>query len=79
MSIRLYKIVVRASTRKFYKIAEFSALPNTDVNMRALYHFIAEGTVCNNSWYRELGQPNELADITNFVEDINIQPSGDNC
>ena len=58
---------------KFYNIAEFSALPNTDVNMRALYHFIAEGTVCNNSWYRKLAQPNELADIITFVEDRNIQ------
>ena len=44
---------------KFYNIAEISAFPNTDVNLRALYHFIAEGTECNNSWCRELGQPND--------------------
>ena len=58
---------------KFYNIAEFSALPNTDVNMRALYHFIAEGTVCDNSWYRDLGQPNEVAVIITFVEERNVQ------
>ena len=44
------------------------------MNMRVMYHFIAEGTVCNNSRYRELGQPNELEDISTFVENRNLQP-----
>ena len=58
---------------KFYNRAEFSTLPYTDPNMRAMYHLIAEGTVCPNSWYRDLATPNEVADIANFVENRRTQ------
>ena len=36
--------------------------------MRALYHFIAEGTVCANTWYRDLHTPENVKDIDRFVE-----------
>ena len=29
--------------------------------------------MCDNLWYRDLGQPNEIADIITFVEDRNVQ------
>ena len=31
---------------KYFNISEFNVLPENDVNMRAMYHYIAEGTVC---------------------------------
>ena len=62
---------------KFYELAKFSALPDSDVNMRALYHFIAAGTVCTNSWYRDLDAPNALTDIATFVEHRNEQAGAD--
>ena len=39
---------------KYFNIAEFSVLPESDINIRALYHFIAHGTVCDDTWYRDL-------------------------
>ena len=53
---------------KYHNIAEFSILPDCDQNMRALYHFIAEGTVCKNTWYRDLHTPDNVTDIDRFVE-----------
>ena len=53
---------------KFFKIAEFSVLPNSDKNIRGLYHYIADGIVCTNSWYRDLNNPDQVDDVSTFVE-----------
>ena len=42
---------------KYFNIAEFSVLPKCDVKMRALYHYIAEGIICKNTWYRDWNHP----------------------
>ena len=33
-----------------------------------MYHFIAEGIVCDNTWYRSLEGPSDIPDIASFVE-----------
>ena len=53
---------------KYFKIAEFSVLPECDANMRAMYHYIAEGIVCDNTWYRDLETPSTVPDIASFVK-----------
>ena len=52
---------------KYFNIAEFSVLPECDVKMRALYHYIAEGIICNNTWYRDLETPCTVTDVATFV------------
>ena len=32
------------------------------------YHYIAEGIVCNNAWYRDLEKPHQVTDFNTFVE-----------
>ena len=39
-----------------------------DTNICGLYHYIAEGIVCNNAWYRDLEKPDQLTDVNTFVE-----------
>ena len=53
---------------KYFNIAEFSVLPESDINIRALYHFIAHGTVCDDIWYRDLEASHTVTNIANFVE-----------
>ena len=53
---------------KYHNISEFSVLPEFDKNIRALYHFIAHGTVCDDNWYRELTSPDTVTNIASFVE-----------
>ena len=53
---------------KFCNIAEFSVLPESDINIRGLYHYIADGNVCTNSWYRDLDKPDKVTDVARFVE-----------
>ena len=48
--------------------AEFSVLPEFDANIRGLYHYIADAAVCENSWYRDLNNPEEVENVTDFVE-----------
>ena len=33
-----------------------------------MYHYIAEGTVCSDSWYRDLNNPEEIINVDKFVE-----------
>ena len=40
----------------------------SDSKIRALYHYIAEGTVCSDSWYRHLNNPEEIINVDKFVE-----------
>lgn len=53
---------------KYFNVSEFNVLPENDVHMRAMYHFIAEGIVCDNTWYRSLEGPSDIPDIASFVE-----------
>ena len=59
----------KGAVSKYKNLAEFNVLPESDVNIRALYHYIADGTVCTDSWYRDLNQPNEVLNVSKFVED----------
>ena len=43
-------------------------MPETDSKIRALYHYIADGTLCANEWYRDLDNPNKSTNVTEFVE-----------
>ena len=38
-------------------------LPETDSKIRALYHYIADGTLCTNEWYRDLENPSESTNV----------------
>ena len=49
-------------------LAEFSVLPEHDPKMRAMYHYIAEATFCQNAWYRELENPEVIEDVSEFIE-----------
>ena len=35
------------------------------------YHYIAEGIVCNNAWYRDLEKPDQVTDVNTVVENRN--------
>ena len=63
---------------KFKNIAEFNILPETDSKIRALYHYIADGTLCGNEWYRDLDNPNENTNVAEFVEVRTTIPSSSN-
>ena len=43
-------------------------MPEFDQNIRGLYHYIADGVVCANSWYRDLDKPEHETDVHSFVE-----------
>ena len=43
-------------------------MPESDINIRGLYHYIADGNVCTNSWYRDLDKPDKVTDVARFVE-----------
>ena len=58
----------KGAISKFKNYAEFSVLPESDSNIRALYHYIADGTVCSNSWYRDLNNPDVITNVEHFVE-----------
>ena len=66
---------------KFFKVAEFSVLPDADTNIRGLYHYIAEGIVCNNAWYRDLDKPDQVTDVNTFVKNrqSNVLIEGMSC
>ena len=59
----------KGAIAKFKNIAEFNILPESDPNMRALYHYIADGKICTNTWYRDLDKPNEITNVAVFVEE----------
>ena len=46
----------------------FCVLSESDQNIRGLYHYIADGIVCANFWYRDLDKPEHETDVHNFVE-----------
>ena len=51
-----------------YNISEFCVLPESDQNIRGLYHYIADGVVFGNTWYRDLNKPEHETDVNNFLE-----------
>ena len=53
---------------KYKGIAEFSVLPELDAKMRAMYHYIAQSTICKSSWYRDLENPDVIENVAEFVE-----------
>lgn len=54
---------------KYKGLAEFTVLPECDAKARALYHYIAEATVCKSSWYRDLKDTSEnIQNVTDFVD-----------
>ena len=59
----------KGAVSKYKNLAEFNVLPESDVNIRALYHYIADGTVCPDSWYRDLNQPNK---VITLLEEITL-------
>ena len=58
----------KAAISQIYNISEFCVLPESDQNIRGLDHYIADGVVCANSWYRDLNKPEHETDVNNFVE-----------
>ena len=56
----------KAAVQHYYNVAEFSGIPVFDNQARSLYHYIAEGIVLNDQWYRSLNNPAE--EITVYVE-----------
>ena len=56
----------KAAIQHYYNVAEFSGIPVFDNQARSLYHYIAEGIVLNDQWYRSLNNPAE--EITVYVE-----------
>ena len=59
----------KGAISRFKHIAEFNILPESDAKTRALYHYIADGTVCSDSWYRDLDNPTQITDAAVFVDD----------
>ena len=64
----------KGAVSKYKNLAEFNVLPESDVNIRALYHYIADGTVCTDLWYRDLNQPNKVLNVSKFIEDRTTAP-----
>ena len=48
-------------------VAEFSVLPEFDAKARGLYHYIAEATLCKDTWYRDLEKPEHLEHVSDYV------------
>ena len=46
-------------------------MSDADNNIRGLYHYIAEGIVCNDAWYRDLEKPDQVTDVNTVVENRN--------
>ena len=67
----------KGAISKFKGYAEFSVLPYSDSKIRALYHYIADGTVCSNSWYRDLNTPDAITNVGQFVETRTENDSND--
>ena len=58
----------KGAISKFKNYVDVSVLPESDSKKRALYHYIADGTVCTNSWYRDLNNPDDITNVEHFVE-----------
>ena len=43
-------------------------MSKTDSKIKALSYYIADGTFCTNEWYRDLDNPNESTNVSEFVE-----------
>ena len=43
-------------------------MPETDSKIRALFHYIADGTLCANEWYRDIDNPSKSTNVAEFVE-----------
>ena len=48
---------------KFFKVAEFAVVPDMSAQSRALYHYLGNGFVVADSWYRELDAPGEASGL----------------
>ena len=58
----------KAAISQICNVSEFCVLPEFDQNIRGLHHYIADGVVCANSWYRDLDKPEHETDVHSFVE-----------
>ena len=47
----------KASVAYHFGDAQLAMIPETDPKARALYHFLATGTMLENDWYRQFDQP----------------------
>ena len=48
-------------------MAEFAVVPDMSAQSRALYHYLGNGFVVADSWYRELDAPGEANGVSEFV------------
>ena len=59
-------------------MAEFSALPFNDGNARALWHYIATGSVLDEAWYRDLDRPDDTSNnISEYITSHRTQVNTD--
>ena len=52
-------------------------MPTTDVNARALYHYIATGIVLKHTFYRNLNDPTSAPDVSQYVDQRRIDEHHD--
>ena len=45
----------------------FSVVPDMSARSHALYHYLGNGFVVADSWYRELNSPEEASGVSEFV------------
>ena len=63
---------------KFFGVAEFSCLPVNDSRARAMWHYIANGVIEDESWYRALNQTNADQNIHDYIEERRQQENTEN-
>ena len=54
--------------QKYYHVAEFSCLPESDGLARASWHYIATGSHENAEWYRQHDEPDHVPNVDDYVE-----------
>jgi hypothetical protein len=50
------------------KIMQNSVFYLNQTAKEGLYQYIADGTVCTNSWFRDLNNPDDITNVEHFVE-----------
>ena len=50
---------------------EFAVVPDMSAQSRALYHYLGNGFIVADCWYRELDAPGEASGVSEFVTQPN--------
>ena len=58
----------KSSVATSFNVSEFSVVPVTDSNMRALYHFIGCRVILEDSWYKGLHETSCKTSAVDFVQ-----------